>query len=370
MNEEIRSTDSPDPARVSPGAAPVKSPSDPPQEPGRKDPASEPRQMAALVVLALVFFTAMAWQWYDTRSHVADLRLELGRRLAQADASGKMSHELASEAAAGGHRLAGRLDQLEARVAESQSQQLALEALYQELTRNRDEVALEEIEQLLLIADRQLQLAGNVKAALIAMQEADTRLQRLDRPQLSSLRGVLAQDMDALKAVPHTDSTEISLHLARLAAAAMELPLAMDSRPPAPAAPSTEAHAAESTWLGFLHEIWKNIRQLVHIQRTDQPDAILLSPSEAYFLRENLKLRLLSARLAMLARDMASFRIDIDDAIDMIRRYYDSEAQGVIVMLDALNRLRDNSSDVELPRISASLDAIRSHRLAQERKNR
>ena len=91
-----------------------------------------------------------------------------------------------------GARLDTKLSLLEAKLAESQNQQLAMEALYQELTRTRDEATLEEVEQLLLIANQQLQLANNVKAALIAMQEADARLQRIDRPQLSSLRKVLS----------------------------------------------------------------------------------------------------------------------------------------------------------------------------------
>ena len=96
-----------------------------------------------------------------------------------------------------GRRPETKLGLLEAKLAESQSQQLALEELYQELTRNRDEATLEEVEQLLLIANQQLQLASNVKAALIAMQEADARLQRIDRPNYP-VRKILAKDMDVL----------------------------------------------------------------------------------------------------------------------------------------------------------------------------
>src|SRR6266542_2987440 len=68
-----------------------------------------------------------------------------------------------------------------ARLAESQSQSLALEALYQDLSRNRDEWQLAEIEQVLAIASQQLQLARNVRAALLALQLADSRLARTDR---------------------------------------------------------------------------------------------------------------------------------------------------------------------------------------------
>ena len=125
--------------------------------------------------MLIIIFAVVAWQWYDTRNQIADLQHELAKRLADADALGKESHNLATEATESGRRAETKLSLLEAKLAESQSQQLALEALYQELTRNRDEATLEEVEQLLLIANQQLQLASNVKAALIAMQEADAR---------------------------------------------------------------------------------------------------------------------------------------------------------------------------------------------------
>jgi uroporphyrin-3 C-methyltransferase len=115
------------------------------------------------LLLALIFIPVMAWQWYDTRDQIAGLQHELAKRLAESDASGKESRNVAVEATEAGRRIETKVNLLEAKLAESQSQQLALEALYQELTRNRDEATLEEIEQLLLIANQQLQLASTLK---------------------------------------------------------------------------------------------------------------------------------------------------------------------------------------------------------------
>jgi uroporphyrin-III C-methyltransferase len=248
---------------------------------------------------------------------------------------------------------------------------LALEALYQELTRNRDEATLEEVEQLLLIANQQLQLASNVKAALIAMQEADARLQRLDRPQLSSLRKVLSTDMDLLKAAPYVDTVGVSIRLDNLAASVDALPLAMELRPPEPGASRfPQIPVTENIWLRFFHEAWEDIKRLVRIQHMDKPDIALLSPSQAYFLRENLRLRLLSARHALLARDGTSFKADIDASVDWIGRYYDNSSKSVVNMLETLTQLRESEVGIELPRISASLDAVRNYRLAGDRGNR
>ena len=85
----------------------------------------------------------------------------------------------------------------------------------------------------------------------------------------------------------------------------------------------------------------------------DKPDIALLSPSQAYFLRENLKLRLLSARQALLARDGTSFKADIDASMDWIGRYYDNNSKSVVNMIETLHQLRESEVGIELPRISA-----------------
>ncbi len=346
------------------------------EQPGITEKPPEVRKRLALRVPPLLIFVIIlvpiiALQWYDTRSQIGELQHELAKRLAEADASGKESRNIVVDAAEAGRRTETKLSLLESRLAESQNQQLALDALYQELTRNRDEATLEEVEQLLLIANQQLQLASNVKVALIAMQEADARLQRLDRPQLASLRKVMSTDMDLLKAAPYVDTAGVSMRLDDLAVSVDALPLAMELRPPEsgssriPQVPETE-----NIWLGFLHEAWEDIKRLVRIQHMDKPDIALLSPTQAYFLRENLKLRLLSARHALLARDGTSFKVDIDASMDWISRYYDNSSKSVVNMLEALRQLRESEVGIELPRISASLNAVRNYRLARDRGNR
>ena len=323
-----------------------------------------------LLVFALILILIFAWQWYGTRNEIAGLRHELARRLAEADASGKEARDTAADAVEAGRRAETKLDLLEDKLAESQSQQVALEALYQELTRSRDEAMLEEVEQLLLIANQQLQLASNVKSALIAMQEADSRLQRTERPQLASLRKTIAKDMDLLKSVPYVDTAEISLRLDNLVASVDTLPLAMEFRPPEGASSSPSVPVSENVWLRFLGQVWEDFKRLVRIQHMDSPDVALLSPSQAYFLRENLKLRLLSARYALLAHNGSSFKADLDASREQIRRYYDTQAQSVMGFREALQQLGETAIGAELPRISASLDAVRNYRLTRDRGNR
>jgi uroporphyrin-3 C-methyltransferase len=319
------------------------------------------------LVIALIALLFAAWQWHESRLMTEMLRQELARKLAELDGVNKESKVLADQAKESSTETQVKLGVLESRLAESQSQQIALEALYQELSRNRDEWTFAEIEQTLLIASQQLQLAGNVKAALIALQDVDARLQRMERPQLTPLRKAIARDIDRLKALPFADVIGISVRLDNVIAAVDTLPLAMEVRPPATASSEPGTDAGPRPWQRFLGEAWTELKQLVRVQHMDRPEVPLLTPSQTFFLRENLKLRLLGARLALLSRDQASFRADLNAARDWIARYYDIREKGVANALTTLRNLGESDISIETPDISATLDALRALRASRER---
>lgn len=318
-----------------------------------------------LLIAAMVVAVIVAWQWYETRSQIANLQQELEKRMVEMDASNKELRNISTKEREKREEVETRFKLLETNLTESISRQVALEKLYQDFAPNRDEVTMEEVEQLLLIANQQLQLANNVKAALIAMQEADVRLQRINRPQLSPLRKALAKDMDLLKAVPNVDTMEMSLRLESLAQTVDKLPLAMEIRPPKTNAVSQVTWAPEGVWPKLLQEVWNDIKQLVRIQNMDEREIPLLSPSQSYFLRENLKLRLLSAHHALLARNAVSFKANLKISINWINQYYDNKSKPATSMLEILRQLHDSEISIELPNISASHDAVRNYRLAR-----
>src|SRR5688572_25763062 len=210
-------------------------------------------------VLAVLALLLLGWQWFDSRNTVEGLRQELAKKIAETDAINKASKMIADQAREASAEAQVKLGVLETRVAESQSQQIALEALYQELSRNRDEAALAEIEQSLLLASQQLQLAGNVRAALIALQNADTRMQRMDRPQLTALRKALNRDIERPKALPYVDTVGIAVRLDNVIAAIDTLPLAMEVRPPDAAAAEAPKSAPANAWQRFTREAWNEL---------------------------------------------------------------------------------------------------------------
>ncbi len=353
-----------DPAKPAADALPAAQSEEPS---GRSEREPPPRAWRMPVTLALLgAIVVVCWQWYDTRSQISAIREELGLRLRASDSAAGESLVLAKQAQEAAREAQAKLTVLEDKIAESQSQQVALEALYQELSRSRDEWALADIEQILTVASQQLQLAGNVQAALLALQTAEGRLARSDRPQFIPLRRVLNRDIERLKAAPNLDITGMALRLDNLIASVDTLPLQFGERLPSPATPAGPA-GARGFWARVLAEVWDEMRQLVRIQTMDRPDAALLAPTQAYFLRENLKLRLLNARQALLARDPARFRADLETANAWITRYYDTRAKASAAALANLKQLAAGSINVELPTIADSLAAVRNFKVSRDK---
>lgn len=356
----------PDQSQRDAQAPQLAAPTDP--APRASDGSRTYRFLAVLIAVAALALSA--WQWSDSRRQMETLRQELAKRLAEADTLAKDSRLLALQVREAANEAQVKIGVLENKLAESQSQQIALESLYQELSRNRDEWAFADVEQLLQMAGQQLQLAGNVKGALIALQNADMRLQRMERPQLAPLRKAINRDIDRLKALPYVDTVGLSVRLDNVIAAVDTLPLAMEARPPGPAAASVASSAEGGVWGRFWREVWGQLKQLVRIQNMDRPDVPLLAPSQSFFLRENLKLRLISARLALLARDQTSYKADLKAAHDWLGKYYDVNDKSVATARAALQTLNDSEISIEMPDISGALEVLRSYRAAMREHGR
>lgn len=332
--------------------------------------------LAWLVTLMLLAIALLLWLVWDGNQRLDATRQELSRRLTDSDAAQREMQAGTRQNRESLDALQAKVGALDARLAEMQSQQLALEAMYQELSRVRDDRLLAEIEQTVSIAAQQLQLAGNVEAALIALQGAETRLAKSAQPQFLNLRKLIARDIERLKTLPAADVPGIALKLDALLGSVNGLPLAFEQRPARSRAerPAEGEVPASVEWRSianaWLAELWQELRQLVHIQRIDRPDPGLLAPREVFFLRENLRLRLLSARLALLARDGRSFHNDVRQASAWIEQYFDIrapaviEAQAMLKQLAGLDVMREPADAFSL---GETLAALRNFKFTRER---
>lgn len=327
------------------------------------------------LLLAMLALGLAGWQWLETRAKLADTQQELARRLAESDSANAESRALARQAQEELAVVQGRLGAFAAILAESQSQRAMIEQLYQDLARHRDDWALVEVEQSVILAAQQLQLAGNVHAAVLALQSADARLAGSNRPQFISLRKVLVRDLDRLRAVPQLDMAGMNLRLESVISAIDALPLAAEGRSKVTEVrPAGVAEAPEPSppvvsvafWQRLVGEFWSELKGLIRIQRFDRDEPALLAPGQEFFLRENLKLRLLSARLALLARDQWTFRKELEHSRVWIGRYFEPSNSALQTADGALEQLAATEISIELPTLNESLAAIRTFRLGRD----
>jgi uroporphyrin-3 C-methyltransferase len=220
-----------------------------------------------------------------------------------------------------------------------------------------------------VIAMQQLQFAGNVEAALIALQGADARLARSVQPQFLPARKLIARDIERLKATPGANVTGLSLKIESVVAVIDGLPLAYEQRPKTettrPGPPAKPASV--DYWRELGADLWREFRQLVRLERIDQNDPALLSPTQSFFLRENLKLRLLNARLALLQRDGKVFCEEIRQSREQLERYFDGRAKPVQSAQSTLSTLATTDVSFDLPGLAETLTALRNLKFARER---
>lgn len=332
-----------------------------------------------LLFIVVILTVALAALWWTSLAESSKLREELARRLQVGDSANIETKNLASTVQEGVKELQGKVALLEAKQAETQAQQVALTQLYQDLSKNRDDWVLSEIDQVLSTANQQLQLSGNIQGALIALQNADRSLSRLEKPQLLPIRKAISRDMDRLKSLPTVDLTGIALRLDSVIGQIEKLPLYADEKPAiAPVEPKSQPvsiakqgvagepgkaqagdwwRSVQNRWHSWSSEMWTDIKQLIRVRNIEQPDALLVSPSQAYFIRENLKLRLLNARLALLSRNETAFRSDLIAAQDAINKYFDPLAKQTQSTQTILRQVQGSDLSIEMPALE-SVSAI------------
>lgn len=272
------------------------------------------------------------------------------------------------------HQSDSQVAQLEGKLADAQSAQQALQQQYADLARNRDDWTLAEVGQMLSAASQQLQLTGNTQLALFALQSADTRLAASDSPQAVAVRKAIAQDIDKLKAAPSTDLTGLAIKLDNAIDHVDDLPLSGEAPIPhatpqaATWADTAKVAAAtgEPRWKVWWREVSTGIGQqltsLVQVRRIDNADAMLVTPDQGYFVRENLKLRLLSARLALLSRNETTLKSDLAAAQNALTRYFDNSSKKTQTVSDLVKQVQAGATAVELPNLSNSLQAVNQYR--------
>ena len=340
------------------------------------------------VTVAAVGAAVVAW---NTLQRVKQAEVELVKRQQDATGQSTEARSLAKQAEATSREAAAKVALLEARVAETSLQRTQIEELIAQLARSRDENLLADLEAAIRVAIQQSSITGSMEPVAAALRQADDRLARYSQPRLERVRRAVLQDIDRIKALGAADLPSLSIRVDEAIRQVDELPLvsAVDRKalraeesptaqahpsalaasaaaPGAPGAPVASAPASKSAWhrwfsqgvLDVLSQVWGEVRSLVRVTRIDAPEAALLAPDQAFFLRENLKLRLLNARLALMSRQFDIAQADLREAQTVLDRYFDRNSKRVVATSEQLRTVALQARQIGVPRPEATLAAL------------
>ncbi|MDO8769917.1 MAG: uroporphyrinogen-III C-methyltransferase [Burkholderiaceae bacterium] len=349
-------------------------------------PAAGPGMGVMAKVFAIFIIAALAlsmlasvYLWRklsNIQEHLARQSADATTASVEARAIAKNAQDVAREAAA-------RVVVNEARLGEVALQRGQLDELMQSLSRSRDENLVVDIESALRLAQQQAQLTGSVEPLLAALKTADLRLARAAQPRLNAVRRALTHDTDRIKAATVTDIPGLLTKLDELTRLVDDLPV-LNAVVTAPAiekisVPGTqqvnqkkskdEDAAAlkaslswQATWQKAWQTSWSAVRtellKLVRVSRIEHPDAVLLSPEQTFFLRENLKLKLLNARLGLLSRQLQSAKADLASASVDLHKYADPTAKSTQVVFALLLQVQGQLGNMAIPGLDESLSAL------------
>ncbi len=365
--------------------------SSPPESASQSAPVPSGRTLpwlsaGALLVAGVSLLTsAVLWQ------RLAKTQEELVRRTADTQAEVLTARNLVRQTEALTQDMQARLGVAELRLSEVSLQRSQLEEFLLSFSRSRDDSLVQDLESAVRLAQQQSTLTGNVQPLISALQSAGKRIERASQPRLNPVQRAITRDIERIQAAALVDVPALAQRLDEQLRQVDEMPLVNAAAPNTTPGPSTKvakpaAPAAQSAqppkgtegvtdtgwgataarWSAWLQDKsgqwWAQVRQgagdLVRVSRIDQPEAALLSPDQSFFLRENLKLKLMNAHLGVLARHWDSARRDLRSADELLERYFDGTSALTRSSRQALKQLLQDLRHDELPRPDETLAAL------------
>lgn len=334
----------------------------PPQaEGGAANPSGMALRIVGLLALLGVLGAGFVWQKVSgIQEQLARQTADTGSQALEAKAAAKQAQELSRDTAA-------KLTLTDTKLNEVALQRSQLEELMQSLSRSRDENLVVDIESAIRLAQQQAQLTGSIQPLLAALRTAEQRLAKVSQPRLAPLQRALARDIERVKTAAMTDTPGLLIKMDELVRWVDELPLVnavgivnppgQEANHEAPSSSWARAISA-SWWERVLRDIWGDVRGLVRVSRLDQPEASLLAPDQSYFVRENLKLRLLNARLGLLARQPESARTDLSTVQRDLGKYFDVQSRKGQLAMGLLKQVQTDMQQIDVPRIDETMTAL------------
>ncbi|MBW4048792.1 MAG: hypothetical protein HIU89_12955 [Proteobacteria bacterium] len=284
--------------------------------------------VALLVVVVLV--GVVAW-WVDGRLYAT--QAEIAKRLQAANTASIEARTLAKQSADIVGALNARIAVLESREQDFAAQRMALQQLYQDFAKSRDDAFLGQTAELIALGQQQAELTGSLSPLVSTLESSAVRLKRANSQRAQLVLRAVQVDLSRLKSSVAPDIPAAAQRLDELASLIDQLQTRASAAPQEGKAAQQHGTANDvgpvargwAAWLEHWAQAgWEQVRRLVSITRIDHPEVLLMSPKQADYLRENLKLQVLNARLDLLSRNASGYRADMRAIVASLHNYFNT----------------------------------------------
>ncbi|OUR72520.1 hypothetical protein A9Q78_06915 [Methylophaga sp. 41_12_T18] len=319
---------------------------------------SKKASLVWLAIILLVVVNAGAYfLWYQQSSTIAQLQQQLSQTQPVVDNSVDIKQLVQAENKAAQNKLSELAAQQQTLTESLAALQQAEEA--GDKGREAEKQWLEaELHYLLTVANRRLLLAKDVEGAKSALTMASQRIESVGDYSLHPLRALLADEQQALAAVNKVDVEALALQLQTALNRVDELQMWMGPEVTAEQESNDEEVVSDQSWQQVLTSMWTEVKSLVVIRHKQDGNAAVLVPEQRYFVYQNLRLQLESARYALLSGEVNTYKSSLKAATDWLDRYFVGDERDA--MSTTLHELQQHDIEQDFPDISASLSWLKA----------
>jgi uncharacterized protein HemX len=210
---------------------------------------------------------------------------------------------------------------------------------------------------------------GNINAALAMLDVIESRIVRHPaKEKLVALRVAIATDRQRLQALRAVDLQQAAAQIEAIILDIDSLPLITSAAAARPIEPNREANpsAGLPAIQSVIEVVQSRLAGMVRIRRVENPEAIFLSPEQGALVTERLRLRLLSARIALVARQDKIFAQDIGQAEKILAEVFESQNSRVMAHRKTLASIKGLIEKIPLPTSLALTEALNAVRPSGE----
>lgn len=223
---------------------------------------------------------------------------------------------------------------------------------------NRLDWLLSETEYLLRLANQRLVLEHDIQGAELILTAADKVLKETNDPALTPVRIALAEELLALQQISEGDRTGAYAKLNALIQSIEQLPERTSRHQQANKLDNSDTDGAANNW---YQKLLAGLKQAVRISKIDRSESPLMTPEQSYYLKQNLRLMLEQASLALFNQDEQVLKTSLTRAKAWISEYFQTDSPHVIASLENLSALERFQFVSSYPDISKSLRLLKTH---------